>query len=140
MVNTDKIYQWLRELKASERLSFGKLGSFIDYSDVGFSKAMRNETLSYEQVKIIAKKVNKLKEFEDFVSNYSNFDDLSLEENSKAYEAEKEQYKVKDYKELLDLGLKVVANYEELKKLDIVKNLFKIDILEERIRQQEEEG
>jgi len=51
-------YKWLNDTKVSKRLSYKDLGHIIGYSDVGFSKALRNQTLSIAQIKIIKEKLD----------------------------------------------------------------------------------
>ena len=61
-------HQWLRDLKASMNLNYQEIADMIGYSGVGVSKALKNETLSIEQLKIIA---SKLELSENFESNFS---------------------------------------------------------------------
>lgn len=47
-------YDWLDEYKAKSKSSMKTLGEHISYSNSGFTKALKNKTLSLTQIKLIA--------------------------------------------------------------------------------------
>lgn len=67
-------HAWIKRIKASKKLSYTVLGNYIGYTEAGISKALKKTTLSYEQIEIIAKKLNLQKEF---ISNFSNKNKLT---------------------------------------------------------------
>lgn len=81
------IYNWLKTKKAENKISYGSIGKIINYTDVGVSKAISNETLSFEQLKHIAGELGFENEFNSkFKSNnqltdtgYNHLDQLALE-------------------------------------------------------------
>lgn len=56
-------HDWLRSLKASKNLSNSHIGQLIGYSNTGIGKALKFNTLSFEQIKVIADKEGALNDF-----------------------------------------------------------------------------
>lgn len=103
MSEETNVFTWLRDVKAKYRYSFGYLGELIGYSDVGFSKALKNETLSQEQVKLIAEKLDLLDDFQSHLGNTKSLvsgisiEDLSkIDDESLEYEVLKRWLSFKD--------------------------------------------
>ena len=81
-------HNWLNSIKAMHKLSYTYLGAFIKYSDVGLSKALKNNTLSLIQINIIKNGLLKDRKIESNNSNISNndkanIDTIYLEEDGK---------------------------------------------------------
>ncbi|MCF6348036.1 MAG: hypothetical protein L3J20_07025 [Flavobacteriaceae bacterium] len=80
-------HDWLNKIKATNKLSYSYLGKFIKYSDVGMSKALKNNTLSLFQIDIIKKGLLNDDEIDSNNSNISNqskgAEDIYLEEDGK---------------------------------------------------------
>lgn len=68
----------------------------------------------------------------------SNIFNSELEETEFEYEEAKKDYKVKSYKELVELMLKVVANFDEMKDEKIIQNLFTIERLKAELKLKKE--
>ncbi|CAL2093204.1 protein of unknown function [Tenacibaculum sp. 190524A02b] len=82
MVNIDLYIEWLLKFKSENKISYTRLGEAIKYSDVGISKAIKNKTISINQVLIISEKFNAQKDLEKYVSENKNFQ-LPIEVNNK---------------------------------------------------------
>lgn len=63
---------WLKKLKAEKKLSYTKLGEIIKYTDVGISKAIKNNTLSIDHVFIIAKEFGEEENLQKHIENQTN--------------------------------------------------------------------
>jgi len=75
-----KAHDWIKEIKAINNLSYSYLGMFINYSDVGISKALKNNTLSLIQIEIIKKGLLNDGNIDSNKSNFSNQDALNIED------------------------------------------------------------
>lgn len=71
-------HQWLRDLKASKKISNTELGDIIGYSNTGLGKALRKETLSYEQIRIIAIHYGLMNEFDNYFSHLPSVKNAEL--------------------------------------------------------------
>jgi len=84
MSKTEMYYEWLKEVKTENRLSFIYLGELIGYSSAGFSKAFRQKTLSLEQISSIAKNLDMENSLFSFNNKgkqgYSHFSDSEIVE------------------------------------------------------------
>ncbi len=82
-MNKDKktilAHSWLNEIKAMNKLSYSYLGKLINYSDVGMSKALKNNTLSLVQIEIIKKTLLTHGYIDSNKSNILNQDQLNTE-------------------------------------------------------------
>jgi len=86
--NIISAHDWLNKVKATNKLSYTYLGGFIKYSDVGMSKALKNNTLSLIQIDIIKKGLLNDGKIDANNSNISNkyevvAENIYLEENGK---------------------------------------------------------
>jgi hypothetical protein len=67
-----KLHDWIRSIKASNNYSYEYLGSLVNITDMGFSKALKSNKLSYERIDVIAHKLNLTDEFDSITGNHSN--------------------------------------------------------------------
>lgn len=67
-----KLHDWIRSIKASNNYSYEYLGSLVNITDMGFSKALKSNKLSYERIDVIAHKLNLTDEFDFITGNRSN--------------------------------------------------------------------
>lgn len=65
--------------------------------------------------------------------------ELEAEESFKEYNTIRSEYEITDERLLFKLGLDFATNYEKLLKYEWVKNVFEIEVLKERLRQQNDE-
>ena len=99
-------HNWLKQAKAKHKISYKKLGSFINYSDVGLSKALENTTLSLDQIKIIAEKLDSIENLNDFISKT---EENYLAEDPASYNSNKLKQLVLDINTFEDDLLKIPA-------------------------------
>jgi len=94
----------LLKLKQLHRVSYKKMGDVIGYTDIGMSKALKNNTLSIDQAELIIKtlKLGPDKAVADPVTNEAG---------------------------LIQLAIRFVENYDKVKHLKVVKNLIELEIL-----------
>lgn len=67
-----QVFEWLRRLKLIHRISYDAIGQAIGYSGVGTSKAIKNETLSFDQIKEIAEKTGYKEDFDKHFQTGTN--------------------------------------------------------------------
>ncbi|WP_353777169.1 hypothetical protein [Winogradskyella sp. 3972H.M.0a.05] len=73
--NISHAHEWLRMLKAQTNISYNKLGSYISYSGVGFKKALDNERLTLDQIKVIAAGLGY---YAAFISDIKKIDEIYI--------------------------------------------------------------
>ena len=79
-----QLHDWVRRVRASNSYSYEYLGSLISLTDVGFSKSIKANKLSYERIEIIADKLGLLDEFNSITGNISNIpNNTNISEQSK---------------------------------------------------------
>ncbi|MGG8496889.1 hypothetical protein ACQY1Q_10760 [Tenacibaculum sp. TC6] len=71
MNDIDLYTEWLLKFKSENKISFTKLGETIKYSDVGISKAIKNKTLTTNQIIVIAEKFGVTEELKEFINSDS---------------------------------------------------------------------
>lgn len=100
-------HEWLRKLKAINKLSNKEIASIIKYSDTGLRKALNNETLSYEQIELIAMHYNVLNELESNFNNYSGLKSSNI-----------------DLRNISSIGLHLKENHEYYMNTDPAYQMF----------------
>lgn len=101
-------HDWLRNLKAVKKLSNDTLGDIIDYSNTGLGKALKVNSLKYEQIRLITIAYNLENDFEEnFNSNESCFSEL-----------------IQDYPKVELMGLHLKKYHEHYLKTDPTYEMF----------------
>jgi hypothetical protein len=111
MENIELLHDIVASKRESYKISYKKMGDVISYSDVGMKKALKNKTLSIQQLQKI------IDEFE-FKLPSSNMlakePETSYQEDLLEYNEELIRYKAKTLNELRDIAYKFLANEKEL--------------------------
>jgi len=101
MVNINTYINWLKKYKVDNKISYSLIGDYIGYSDVGISKALKNGTLSINQVLLIAEKLNAEKNLKEYLEAHkleiplnvlSKFEDISEDEMSLYFIKNKDKF------------------------------------------------
>ncbi len=125
--------EWLDRFKNENKISFSKLGETIKYSDVGISKAIKNKTLTVNQVLLIAEKFNVSKELEKFVLEKENkLDNIVFKDYNKMSEDELSLFLLKNQDRILNNEAMKLIIYK--KAVSIAKDLIVDDIKKSRNR------
>lgn len=77
-----KAHAWLREVKASKNLNYSDISAIIGYSGAGLSKALNKDTLSFEQIKVIASDLSLESELSQYLSNKLNSENSLIDSYS----------------------------------------------------------
>lgn len=127
-------YEQLIAYKSVNKMSYEDLGALIGKSGDAMRMAVKRRSLSVLEIERIEQ------EFDETNKNFTNEQDLvnELEEAEFEYEEAKKDYKVKSYKELVELMLRVVANFDEMKDEKIIQNLFTIERLKAELKLKKE--
>jgi transcriptional regulator with XRE-family HTH domain len=70
--NTGKLFLWLKDLKVKHKVSYNAMASAIGYTGPGISKAIKKESLSFNQVKKIAQETGFSEDFSNLFETESN--------------------------------------------------------------------
>ena len=98
-IDISHAHEWLKMLKAQTNISYNKLGSYISYSGVGFKKALDNERLTIDQVKVIAAGLGY---YAAFISDVKKIDEIYIRQ----------------------LALDVNENLEKLMEIEMFENII----------------
>lgn len=101
MDDIDLYNNWLKKIKNENKISYSKLGDIIGYSDVGISKAIKNKTLSINQILLIAEKLEVKAELKSYIdqnkfnlpiSTIDKFNEITDDELSLYFLKNKERF------------------------------------------------
>lgn len=127
---------WLKKYKAENKVSYSKIGGYINYSDVGVSKALRNETLSLDQIIVISEELGQKDNLFQYFSNNSNsrsidsLDDFESEEIIDYIISRREKFRNSSK---IDVVVALFSNFEQQREFN--KLYDKIEAYERKLKQ-----